>query len=105
MERGRNIVLIGFMGSGKTSVGLKLSYRLRMTVEDTDKLIEPGGQIRQPGVCGTGGSVFQAAGDKASSGASCLSLCQDLFRRWRHACAPGEQGTASGTGDGGLSAG
>ena len=40
MERGRNIVLIGFMGSGKTSVGLKLSYRLRMTVEDTDKLIE-----------------------------------------------------------------
>ncbi|MCM1542604.1 MAG: shikimate kinase, partial [Blautia sp.] len=28
------------MGSGKTSVGLKLSYRLRMTVEDTDKLIE-----------------------------------------------------------------
>lgn len=34
------MVLIGFMGSGKTSVGLKLSYRLRMTVEDTDKLIE-----------------------------------------------------------------
>ena len=28
------------MGSGKTSVGLKLSYRLRMPVEDTDKLIE-----------------------------------------------------------------
>lgn len=40
MKRGRNIVLIGFMGSGKTTMGLKLSYRLRMTVEDTDKLIE-----------------------------------------------------------------
>lgn len=39
-ERGDNIVLIGFMGSGKTTVGLKLSYRLRMPVEDTDKLIE-----------------------------------------------------------------
>ena len=38
--RGNNIVLIGFMGSGKTSVGLKLSYRLRIPVEDTDKLIE-----------------------------------------------------------------
>lgn len=38
--RGDNIVLIGFMGSGKTTVGLKLSYKLRMPVEDTDKLIE-----------------------------------------------------------------
>lgn len=36
----QNVVLIGFMGSGKTSVGIKLSYRLRMPVEDTDKLIE-----------------------------------------------------------------
>lgn len=40
MRQDRNLVLTGFMGSGKTSVGLKLSYRLRMTVEDTDKLIE-----------------------------------------------------------------
>ena len=36
----RNIVLIGFMGSGKTTLGLKLSYLLRMPVEDTDKIIE-----------------------------------------------------------------
>ena len=36
----RNLVLIGFMGSGKTSVGVKLSYRMKLTVEDTDKLIE-----------------------------------------------------------------
>lgn len=35
-----NIVLIGFMGSGKSTVGIKLSYRLRRVVEDTDKLIE-----------------------------------------------------------------
>lgn len=40
MKQGRNLILTGFMGSGKTSVGLKLSYRLRMTVEDTDKMIE-----------------------------------------------------------------
>ncbi len=40
MERKNNIILIGFMGSGKTSVGLKLSYRLKIPVEDTDKLIE-----------------------------------------------------------------
>lgn len=39
MEK-QNLVLIGFMGSGKTSVGVKLSYKLRMPVEDTDRLIE-----------------------------------------------------------------
>jgi len=36
----KNIVLIGFMGSGKSTIGIKLSYRLRRAVEDTDKLIE-----------------------------------------------------------------
>lgn len=36
----KNIVLIGFMGSGKTSVGIRLSYHMRRAVIDTDKLIE-----------------------------------------------------------------
>lgn len=40
MSQEQNLVLIGFMGSGKTSVGVKLSYRLCVPVEDTDKLIE-----------------------------------------------------------------
>lgn len=35
-----NVILIGFMGSGKTTVGLRLSYRLRQAVIDTDKEIE-----------------------------------------------------------------
>ena len=35
-----NIILIGFMGSGKTTVGTKLSYRKRVPFYDTDKLIE-----------------------------------------------------------------
>lgn len=35
-----NIILIGFMGSGKSTVGIRLSYLLRMAVIDTDKLIE-----------------------------------------------------------------
>lgn len=35
-----NIILIGFMGSGKSTTGIRLSYRLRRAVEDTDKLIE-----------------------------------------------------------------
>ncbi|NLK03916.1 MAG: shikimate kinase [Clostridiales bacterium] len=35
-----NIVLIGFMGSGKTSVGRFLSERLAYSFKDTDQLIE-----------------------------------------------------------------
>lgn len=35
-----NIILIGFMGSGKTTIGLRLSYKLQLAVEDTDKIIE-----------------------------------------------------------------
>lgn len=36
---GENIILIGFMGSGKTSVGKALSKKLRIPVLDTDDLI------------------------------------------------------------------
>lgn len=39
-SKNNNVILIGFMGSGKTTIGLKLSYKLQMTVEDTDKIIE-----------------------------------------------------------------
>lgn len=35
-----NVILIGFMGCGKSTVGLRLSYRLRQPVIDTDKEIE-----------------------------------------------------------------
>lgn len=36
----RNIILIGFMGCGKSTVGIRLSYRMKRTLEDTDKRIE-----------------------------------------------------------------
>ena len=35
-----NIILIGFMGCGKSSVGIRLSDRLRRTIIDTDQWIE-----------------------------------------------------------------
>lgn len=38
----KHIILEGFMGSGKTTVGIRLSYKMSMTVADTDKLIEHG---------------------------------------------------------------
>lgn len=36
----KNIILIGFMGCGKTTTGIRLSYKLRKTFLDTDKYIE-----------------------------------------------------------------
>lgn len=36
----RNIILIGFMGSGKTTIATKLSLRLNMRYVSTDDLIE-----------------------------------------------------------------
>lgn len=36
----RNIILIGFMGSGKTTTGIGLSYKLHCALSDTDKMIE-----------------------------------------------------------------
>lgn len=35
-----NIVLVGYMGSGKTTIGIRLSYRMKQTLLDTDKEIE-----------------------------------------------------------------
>lgn len=40
MNKKNNVILIGFMGCGKTTVGIRLSYRMRRIFEDTDKLIE-----------------------------------------------------------------
>lgn len=36
----KQVILIGFMGCGKSTVGIRLSYRIRRVVEDTDKRIE-----------------------------------------------------------------
>src|SRR4030042_261955 len=35
-----NVILIGFMGAGKTEIGKKLAEKLKMTYMDTDSLIE-----------------------------------------------------------------
>ena len=35
-----NVILIGFMGSGKTTLGVRLSYKMRKPFIDTDKYIE-----------------------------------------------------------------
>ncbi len=35
-----NVILVGYMGCGKTTVGIRLSYRLKIPFLDTDKEIE-----------------------------------------------------------------
>lgn len=42
------IVLVGFMGSGKSTVGRMLARRLRFRFLDTDKLVEERAQMRIP---------------------------------------------------------
>ena len=55
---GSNVILIGFMGCGKSSIGVRLSYRLRRTVTDTDKMIER--QARM-----TVSEIFERLGEEA----------------------------------------
>ena len=45
-RKSKNIVLIGFMGCGKSTVGIKLSWKYKMPVVDTDKLIEQNAGMR-----------------------------------------------------------
>ncbi len=40
IEPGNNIILIGFMGAGKTTIGKELAYKLNYGFIDTDSLIE-----------------------------------------------------------------
>ena len=40
VKRRPNIVLVGFMGTGKTSIGRRLSSQLRMRYVDTDDVVE-----------------------------------------------------------------
>lgn len=56
MDERKNIVLIGFMGCGKTTLGKKLSMRLKYSFIDTDRYIE-----RKEGI--TIAQIFQEKGE------------------------------------------
>lgn len=71
-----NIILTGFMGCGKTSVGIRLSYALRRTLIDTDKWIE-----KKQGK--TVSEIFAGQGEEA-------------FRRMESECIRELIGTADG---------
>ncbi len=65
----KNVILIGFMGCGKTTVGIRLSYRIRRVLEDTDKRIE-----REQGI--TISEIFAQKGEEYFR-----ELETDLLRR------------------------
>lgn len=54
----KNIILTGFMGCGKTSIGIRLSYRMRKAMTDTDKTIE---RL----YCMTVSEIFEKMGEEA----------------------------------------
>lgn len=73
----KNVILIGMMGSGKTTVGQLLAGRLKKTLVDTDKLIEA-----REGM--TVSEIFETEGEAAfrsmeSGVALALSLRSDLI--------------------------
>ena len=54
----RNIVLVGFMGTGKTSVAQKLAERLKMPMIDTDDIITEGSGTDIPDIFARYGEVY-----------------------------------------------
>ena len=72
----KNIVLIGMMGSGKTTVGQLLSTRLKRTLVDTDALIERREGMTVPEIFETQGEGYFRSVEAGV--AQALSLRQDL---------------------------
>ena len=55
----RNIVLVGFMGTGKTTVGQQLAEQTGMPLVDMDAMIEQrAGKKARCGACGVGIQVL-----------------------------------------------
>ena len=47
----KNIILIGFMGVGKTTIGRRVSAELKIDFYDTDEYIKKCEKITPPGAC------------------------------------------------------
>lgn len=54
----KHIILIGFMGSGKSTIGFRLSYKLKKCLIDTDKLIEECEKMRISEIFATKGESY-----------------------------------------------
>lgn len=54
----KHVILIGFMGSGKSTVGFRLSYKLKKCLIDTDKVIEQCEGMRIPDIFAQKGEEY-----------------------------------------------
>jgi shikimate kinase len=70
---GRNVVLVGFMGTGKTAVGKLLAVRLGLTFVDMDRVIEERGGMAISRIFAEQGEPYFRALER--------SLVQELSRR------------------------
>ena len=73
----KNIILIGMMGSGKTTVGELLATRLKRTLVDTDRLIQQREGMTVPEIFATQGEPYFRSLEMGV--AQALSLRQDLI--------------------------
>lgn len=78
----KHIILIGYMGCGKSSVGVKLSYRMKTTLIDTDKEIEK----RQN--CSIS-QIFDQQGEEAFRDMETAYLTELLQDKTRHIISTG----------------
>lgn len=76
-----NIVLIGFMGTGKSSIGHRIARRLDFRFEDTDRLIVAAAGCPIP-------EIFQKQGEEAFREAESAAL-ESLRNAERHVIATG----------------
>lgn len=52
------VILIGFMGSGKSTTGISLSHKLRCPFDDTDKMIEKNEKKSIPEIFAESGEAY-----------------------------------------------
>lgn len=57
-ERKSTVILIGFMGSGKSTTGICLSHKLRCPFDDTDKMIEKNEKKSIPEIFAESGEAY-----------------------------------------------
>jgi shikimate kinase len=75
MGKARNIILCGFMGTGKTTVGKLVAARLGWQFADTDQVIEAR--------CGKPISAIFAEAGEAAFRQMERALCQEIAASWR----------------------
>ncbi|MFQ3536017.1 MAG: shikimate kinase [Aggregatilineales bacterium] len=75
MAKARNIILCGFMGTGKTTVGKLVAARLGWQFADTDQVIEER--------CGKPVSAIFAEDGEAAFRAMERELCNQIAASWR----------------------